>query len=403
MTFSLRRLGSPFVQVLCAIALGIVLGVADPALAVRMKPLGDLFVSLIRLLIGPIVFFTLASGMPAMGGIRQVGRVGIKALVYFELMSALALLAGLAGAWLLQPGAGFRLDGAPSSSAVPHQAQSLGAMLMQALAASRILQVPLLAIACGLVLALLGARGRRLAEGCGRIAGWLFMLVRLLMKAAPLAAFGAIAWTVGRHGLFAVTPLLKLVGALYLATIVFVMLVLGAVARAAGFRILGLIRYLKEDLMLVFGTSSSVTVMPALIDKMERAGCPASLAAIVVPAGYSFNLNGSNIYIALALVFLAQALGVELDAGRYLAIVAVAMVTSKSASGVAGSAFVALAATLAAVPAIPDASLAFIVGIERLLKCRPLANVIGNGVACLAIAAWEKTLDRDRLQACRLD
>lgn len=390
---------NPFLQVVCAIAIGIVLGVVDPALAVRMKPLGDIFIGLVKLMVGPIIFFTVAAGMAAMGNIRQIGRIGIKALVYFELLSALALMAGLAGAWLLQPGVGFHIDPAASAGTA---ARTLPATLAHALASSRILQVLVLAILCGIALALLGERGRRLASHCEHIAGWLFMLVRLAMKAAPPAAFGAIAYTVGQHGLVSVAPLLKLVGALYLATILFVVIVLGAIARAAGFRIFRFISYIKEELMIVFGTSSSVTAMPTLIEKLEHAGCPKTIVGVVVPAGYSFNLNGSNIYIALALVFLAQALGIALGLAQYLAIVAVAMVTSKGASGVAGSAFIALAATLAAMPAIPDSSLVFIVGIERLLKCRPLANVIGNGVACLAISAWDGRLDRGRLHACRL-
>jgi aerobic C4-dicarboxylate transport protein len=260
------------------------------------------------------------------------------------------------------------------------------------------LQLLLGALACGIGLALAGERARRVTGVVERVGAVLFVAVNFVLKAAPLAAFGAIAYTVGRYGLVSVAPLLKLLGALYVTTIVFVAVVLGMVARCSGFSLWRLIVYLRKELVLVVATASSVAAMPRLIDKLGQAGCPDALARVLVPTGYSFNLNGSSIYLTLALVFLAQACNVALAATDYAAILAIAMITSKGSSGIAGSAFVALGATLALVPAIPAGSLLFILGIERLLKCRSLGNIIGIGVACLAVAAWMGKLDRSALR-----
>ena len=393
---------NPFLQIACAIAAGTLLGTFDPAHAVQMKPLGDLFIGVVRLMVAPIVFFTVAASLASLDNIRQFSSIGVKVLVYFEALSALALLAGFATAALLAPGTGFHLpplpDAAlPGAAAVP----SLCEALMRALANSRVLQALVLALVCGIALA--GGRGVRAAGWCERLSGWLFRLFNLVLKAAPLATFGAISFAVGKHGLESVASLLELVGTVYAGSACFILLVLGPIARASGFRLLRFIAYIRDELMLVAGTSSSITAMPRLMEKLERAGCSKSVVSIVVPSGYSFNLNGSNIYLAAAIVFLAQALALPLAPGQLLGILAVAMITSKSASGVAGAAFVALAATLAAVPEIPESSLVFIVGIERLLKCRPLTNIIGNGVACLAIAAWSGTLDRAKLRATVMD
>ncbi len=389
----------PFWQMLCAIALGIAFGVAQPELAVRMKPLGDAFVSVIRLLVVPIIFFTVAPGIAAIGSMRQSGRVGIKALICFELLSILALCTGLAVALLMKPGAGIRLDPARlASGPSPGPLQTLAEAFMH----NPALQVLLLAMLCGIALALPGQRAAPWRAHCEQTGARLFRLVGLILKAAPLAAFGAIACTVGKHGLAAILPLLNLLGALYLASALFVLLVLGAVARLCRFELLRFIAYIRDELMIVIGTASSIAAMPMLMDKLERAGCARPVVGVVVPAGYSFNLNGSNVYIATALVFLAQAMHIALGPCDYLTVIVVALVTSKGASGVAGSAFIALAATLAAVPAIPAGSLLFIIGIERMLKCRSMTNLIGNGVACLAISAWDGTLDRDKLRACGL-
>lgn len=394
---------NPFLQIACAILAGALLGFLDPARAVQMKPLGSLYIAVVKLMVAPIVFFTVAASLSTLDNIRQLRSVGIKMLVYFEVLSALALLAGFAAAALLAPGAGFHVASAPGAE-LPAAASvhSLPQAVGHALAKSRVLQALALGVAVGLALALARERGARLTSWCERLSGGLFRLFRLVLKAAPIATFGAIAFTVGKHGLESVASLLELIGTLYVASACFIVIVLGAIARASGFRLLRFIAYIRDELMLVAGTASSMTAMPRLMEKLERAGCPKSIVGIVVPAGYSFNLNGSTIYIAASIVFLAQALGVTLGPGQLLGILAVAMVTSKSASGVAGAAFIALAATLAAVPDIPDSSLVFIVGIERLLKCRPLTNIIGNGVACLAISAWGGRLDRAKLRACAL-
>ncbi len=400
----LRRLRlNPFLQIACAIVAGAALGFADPVLAVGMKPLGSLFIGAVKLMVAPIVFFTVIGSLSTMDGIRQFSRIGIRMLVYFEVLSVLALAMGFAAAALLAPGIGFHIEAPPHAVLPGAAAATLPQALADALANSHVLQALLLALACGVALALARERGRRLSALCERLAARLFGLFGLVLKAAPLATFGAIAYTVGKHGLVSVASLLELLGTLYLASACFIVLVLGAIARLSGFRLLRFIAWIKDELMLVAGTSSSMTAMPRLMDKLKRAGCAPSVVGIVVPAGYSFNLNGSNIYIAAAIVFLAQALGVTLGPEQLLGILAVAMITSKSASGVAGAAFIALAATLAAIPQIPDSSLVFIVGIERLLKARPLTNIIGNGVACLAISAWSGKLDRGKLHAAALD
>jgi aerobic C4-dicarboxylate transport protein len=394
---------NPFLQIACAIAAGALLGFVDPAHAILMKPLGALFIGAVKLMVAPIVFFTVVTSLSTMDSIRQFGRIGIRMIAYFEVLSALALVAGFAAAALLAPGDGFRIDLPPRAALPGAAASSLPQALAHALAASHVLQALLLALVCGAALALARERGKRLASWCERLSARLFGLFSLVLKAAPVATFGAIAFTVGKHGLVSVASLLELLGTLYLASACFIVIVLGAIARLSGFRLLRFIAYIKDELMLVAGTSSSMTAMPRLMEKLRRAGCPASVVGIVVPAGYSFNLNGSNIYIAAAIMFLAQALGVTLGPEQLLGILAVAMITSKSASGVAGAAFIALAATLAAIPQIPDSSLVFIVGIERLLKARPLTNIIGNGVACMAISAWGNKLDRNMLRDCELE
>jgi aerobic C4-dicarboxylate transport protein len=399
-----RHRFNPFLQIACAIIAGALLGFVDPAHAIQMKSLGDAFIGAVKLMVAPIVFFTVVTSLSAMDNIRQFSRTGIRMIAYFEALSALALVTGFAAAALLAPGTGFRIASPPQASlsraaAAPALPQALG----HALANSHVLQALLLALVCGSALALARERGQWLSSWCERLSAWLFSLFSLVLKAAPVATFGAIAFTVGKYGLVSVASLLELLGTLYLASACFIVIVLGVIARLSGFRLLRFIAYIKDELMLAAGTSSSMTAMPRLMEKLQRAGCPKSVVGIVVPAGYSFNLNGSNIYIAASIVFLAQALGVTLGPAQLLGILAVAMITSKSASGVTGASFIVLAATLAAIPQIPESSLVFIVGIERLLKSRPLTNIIGNGVACLAISAWSEELDRDQLRDCALD
>jgi aerobic C4-dicarboxylate transport protein len=391
-----------FYQVTFAIVAGIILGYGDPAAALRMKPLGELFIQAIRFLVGPIIFCTVSVGIATMGDLRKLGSLGLKTGFYFEMMAALALLAGLLGAWIFQPGAGFQLDLAADARPVAlllpgAQTGSLLQILQSAFLHNGILQIVLCALAFGVLLAKAGARGQFLMHLCQRISDAIFRIVNLVLKLAPIAAFGAIAYTVGRHGLVSVAPLLKLLATLYLVTMIFVAVFLGVIARMAGFRLWQFIVYIREELTLVFGTASSFSAMPRLMEKLRLAGCTESVIGLVVPAGYSFNLSGSNIYLSLAIVFLAQASQIELTFAHYVAIFAVGMITSKGSSGVAGSAFIVLAATLAAVPAIPTSSLVFIFSIERLLKCRSLANLIANGVACIALSAWTKQLDSTQL------
>lgn len=400
----IRKLcASPFLQILLALACGVLLGVLDAPLAMAMQPLGTWFIGVVKVLVAPLIFFSVSGGIAAIGSLRQLAGIGMKTLLYFEALALLSLATGVGAALLLRPGVGLHLAAGLDHAAqhAPGQA-ALSDTVLVALLHGPLLQTLLLAIVCGLLLALAGVRAHALRQRCEQATGVLLRLLRLVLRAAPLAAFGAMAWSVGKYGVLSVAPLLQLVFALYLATALFVLLVLGALARAGGWSIMRFIVYIKEELLLVFGTASSITAMAQLMEKMARAGCPPAIAGLVIPAGYSFNLNGSNIYLGLALVFLAQAHDIALGPVQLLALVALAMVTSKGASGVAGSAFVALAATLAALPEIAPSSLLFIVGIERLLKCRPLANLVGNGVACLAIAAWHGQLDRDKLAACGL-
>jgi aerobic C4-dicarboxylate transport protein len=388
----------PSLQILCAIATGVVLGYWWPAEAQSLRPLATWFVEIIRMLVGPVMFCTVAIGIASLRGVRQIGRMGIRLLVYVEVCTLLALVAGLAGAWLFEPGLGVHL---PHSPAAP-MAVSLTATLSACIANNRIMQLLLAAMVCGMLLAWSGERGERVCGLLDWLGRRLFGVIRVVLKTAPLAALGAVAYAVGHYGLMSMTPLLKLVGAIYATTIVFVIVVLGAVARWCGFSLWRYLLWIGDQLVLVLGTASSMAAMPSLISRLEQAGCAPAVARVVVPVSYSFNLNGSCIYLTLALGFLAQAAHVELSLAQYGAILLVAMVTSKASSGIAGSAFLTLSATLAAVPEIPADSLLLIVSIERLLKCRPLANVVGNGMACMAVAAWMGELDPIRLREAGL-
>jgi aerobic C4-dicarboxylate transport protein len=393
------RFPGPIVQMLCALAAGLLLGWADPALAVRCKPASELFIAAINLLMAPIIFVTVASGISGMGSLRQFGRVGLHAFIYFEVMSVLSLGAGLAAGWLLQPGVEFPILGAAmtdGSIGAPSQA------VHRAFASSLLLQALLLAIGSGVLMAVAGRRAEKLTACLERISGWLLRLVRLLLAFAPLAAFSAIAYAAGRHGLNSVGSLASLLATLYLATAVFILVALGGVACLSGLSLLRFIVAIRDELLLVAATSSSVAAMPGLMRKLEKAGCDRAVVAAVVPASYSFNLNGSNVYLGIGLVFLAQLQQAPLPPGTQLAMLAVLMLTSKGASGVAGSSFMVLAASASMLPGVSDAGLALLLGVERLLKCRVLANLLGNGVACLAVCAWSRRLDHRALAAAGL-
>jgi aerobic C4-dicarboxylate transport protein len=393
-----------YVQVLFAIVVGVLLGIFEPALAASMKPLGDGFIKLIKMIIAPVIFCTVVAGIAGMQDMKKVGRVGGKALLYFEVVSTFALAIGLVVANLVKPGAGFNADPATldASSIAQYTAkahdQTTAGFLMNiipttfvdAFAKGEILQVLLIAILFGVALSMLGERGRPVAK--------LIDEVSHIMKLAPIGAFGAMAFTIGKFGIASLIPLAKLMGSFYLTCFLFVAVVLGVIAKYTGFSIFRFISYIKEELLIVLGTSSSESALPALMRKLEKLGCSKSVVGLVVPTGYSFNLDGTNIYMTMAALFVAQATNTELTLMQELTILFVAMLTSKGASGITGAGFITLAATLAVVPTIPVAGMALILGIDRFMsECRALTNFIGNGVATIVVSKWENELDHDRL------
>jgi aerobic C4-dicarboxylate transport protein len=401
-----------YVQVLFAIAIGVLLGHFWPATGVEMKPLGDAFIKLIKMIIGPIIFCTVVAGIAGMRDMKKVGRVGGKALLYFEVVSTFALLIGLAAAHLLKPGVGFNIDPttldtksisqfvskASGQSSVDFFMHIIPDTIYSAFANGDILQILMVSIFFGTALATIGDRAKIVYDLVDQISKVFFHIVYIITKVAPIGAFGAMAFTIGKYGVGALLPLLKLIGTFYLTAIIFVVVVLGTIARATGFNILRFIAYIKEELLIVLGTSSSEAALPHLMEKLERLGCSKSVVGLVVPTGYSFNLDGTNIYMTMAVLFIAQATGIELTLMQQLTILAVAMVTSKGASGVTGSGFITLAATLAVVPTIPVAGMVLILGIDRFMsECRALTNIVGNGVATVVVSAWERELDRTRL------
>jgi len=403
-----------YVQVLVAILIGALLGHFAPALGVALKPLGDGFIKLVKMIIAPVIFLTIVTGIAGMRELGTVGRVVAKAFAYFLFFSTLALAVGLIVANLLRPGAGLHIDPATLDAAKvadyaahAHDTTVTGFLLAiipttlpGALVGGDILQTLLVAVLFGVALALIGERGAPLLAVLESAGQAVFRLVAILMKAAPVGAFGAIAFTVGQYGVGVLANLAGLVATFYLTSIIFVLVVLGATARLAGFSILALIRYLKDELLLVLGTSSSEAALPSLMEKMERAGCRKTIVGLVVPTGYSFNLDGTNIYMTLAALFIAQATDVHLSMGQQILLLLVAMLSSKGAAGVTGSGFITLAATLSIVPSVPVAGMALILGVDRFMsECRSLTNFVGNAVATIVVSAWEKGLDRDRLAA----
>ena len=403
-----------YVQVLAAILLGLIIGHFWSDWGVALKPLGDGFIKLVKMIIAPVIFLTLVTGIAGMRELASVGRVAGKALAYFLFFSTLALIVGLIVANVVQPGAGMNIDPATLDSGEiatfsekAHETSITGFLLdiipttlVSAMTEGSILQVLFVAILFGIALSLVGEIGAPVLDMLERLSIVVFRLVGILMRAAPIGAFGAIAFTIGRYGIDSVVNLGALVATFYLTSLLFVLVVLGAVARLSGFSILRLIRYLKAELLLVLGTSSSEAALPALIDKMERAGCKRSVVGLVVPTGYSFNLDGTNIYMTLAALFIAQACNVELPIGDQIALLLIAMISSKGAAGVTGAGFITLAATLSIVPSVPVAGMALILGIDRFMsECRSLTNFIGNAVATVVIARWDNALDREQLAA----
>ncbi|MBZ9936550.1 dicarboxylate/amino acid:cation symporter [Mesorhizobium sp. BR1-1-16] len=403
-----------YVQVLTAIALGIAVGHFYPELGTSLKPLGDAFIKLVKMIIAPVIFLTVTTGIAAMHDLRKVGRVVGKAMAYFITFSTLALAIGLIVANVVQPGSGFNVDPASLDPAAvqsftekAHDQTIVGFLMniipttmADALSSGDILQVLFIAVLFGIALAMVGEAGEPVTRFLTALTVPIFRLVAILMKAAPIGAFGAMAFTIGKYGIGSVVNLAFLVGTFYLTSILFVLVVLGAVARYNGFSILKLIRYLKEELLLVLGTSSSEAALPSLMEKMERAGAKRSVVGLVVPTGYSFNLDGTNIYMTLAALFIAQATNTHLSLEQQVLLLLVAMLSSKGAAGITGAGFITLAATLSVVPSVPVAGMALILGVDRFMsECRALTNFIGNAVATLVVARWEGELDVTKMKA----
>jgi aerobic C4-dicarboxylate transport protein len=402
-----------YVQVLAAILAGVLLGHFYPDVGAQMKPFGDAFIKLIKMLIAPIIFCTVVHGIASMEDMKKVGRVGIKALVYFEAMTTVALVIGLVVVNLWRPGAGMDVDPATldtrgiatytaragQQSTVDFLMHVIPNTVVGAFAEGEILQVLLIAVLFAFALQALGQYGKPLLHGIDITAHVFFKIVGFIMKLAPIGAFGAMAFTIGRYGLGTLVSLGSLMAAFYATCLIFVLGVLGVTAWLAGFSILKFIRYIKEELLIVLGTSSSETVLPRMLAKLENLGCEKSVVGLVIPTGYSFNLDGTCIYLTMAAVFLAQATSTELSLGQELGLIGILLLTSKGAAGVTGSGFIVLAATLSSLGTVPVASIALILGVDRFMsEARALTNLIGNGVATVVVAKWEGALDQGRLR-----
>jgi aerobic C4-dicarboxylate transport protein len=403
-----------YVQVLIAIVAGVLLGHFLPGAGQALKPLGDGFIKLVKMIIAPVIFLTIVTGIAGMRDLAKVGRVAGKAFAYFLAFSTLALIVGLVVGNVVRPGAGLDIDpatldaGAVSGYAAKARESSLAEFLLNiipdtivsSMTSGSILQTLFVAILFGIALAMVGPRGDRILNALEDLSTIFFRLVSIVMRAAPVGAFGAMAFTIGAYGIGTLANLAGLVATFYLTSLLFVIVVLGAVARLAGFSIFRLLGYLKAELLLVLGTSSSESALPSLIEKMERAGCPKSIVGLVVPTGYSFNLDGTNIYMTLAALFIAQATGTDLSLGEQVLLLSVAMLSSKGAAGVTGAGFITLAATLSIVPSVPIAGMALILGVDRFMsECRSLTNFIGNAVATIVVSRWEGAFDKAQFDA----
>ncbi|WP_019905569.1 dicarboxylate/amino acid:cation symporter [Methylobacterium sp. 77] len=404
-----------YIQVLIAIGLGILLGYLHPEWGKSVKWMGDAFIALIKMMIAPIIFCTIVHGIASIGDLKKVGRVGLKALVYFEVVSTIALLIGVLVGEVVKPGAGFnadvsKLDGksvekyakmAADDSVTGHIMALIPKSFFDAFATGDLLQVLLISILTGVVVTGMGKRGEAITHAIDSMGQIFFRIIGLVVKLAPIGAFGAMAFTIGQYGIGKVVDLAWLVGTFYVTAFLFVVLVLGGIARVAGFSIFKFLAYIKDELLIVLGTSSSETVLPHMMTKMRRLGASDSVVGLVIPTGYSFNLDGTNIYMTLASLFLAQAVGADLSFGQYATIILVAMLTSKGASGVTGAGFITLAATLSAIPnnPVPVAAMTLILGVDKFMsECRALTNLIGNGVATVVVSRWEGELDLDKLK-----
>ena len=402
-----------YLQVLIAVVIGSLIGRFFPKTGMALKPLGDAFVSLIRMMIAPVIFCVIVQGIASMSDLKKVGKVGVKTLVYFEVVSTLALMIGIVVALLIHPGAGLNIDPAtldPKAAAVyvgraketgfiPFLLGFIPRTFVGALAEGEVPQVLLISILTGLAIARMGEWGKRALDAIEIANKVVFGIVRIVVRAAPLGALGGMAFTVGSYGVASLTNLLKLMGTFYLSSVVFVLFVLGAIAYMAGFSIFRFLAYIKDELLIVLGTSSSETVLPDMMRKLEGLGASRSVVGLVFPTGYVFNTDGTNIYLTLAALFLAQATNTHLSWGQITGVLLFALVASKGGSGVTGTGFVTLAAILAAVPSIPVQSLALLVGIEKFMsECRALTNVVGNGVATLVVSRWQGELDVEKMR-----
>lgn len=409
-----RFYSSLYVQVLFAIVVGVVFGFVAPDQAAAMKPLGDGFIKLVKMMIAPIVFTTVVVGIAHMGAVKDVGRIGLRALVYFEVVSTLALIIGLVVVTVLEPGVGVGFDPATadvsSVSSYTTASQHLSTTdfllnvipdtIVGAFARGEVLQVLLFSVLFGLALLRLGPRVERFVEILAMTSEALFDVVALIMRLAPVGAFGAMAFTVGRYGVGSLLALGKLMASVYLTCAFFIFVVLGLIAAATGFSLIKFLRYIGEEILIVLGTSSSESALPRLMAKLEHLGCAKPVVGLVVPTGYSFNLDGTSIYMTMAAIFVAQASGVQLTLGQELGILGVLLLTSKGAAAVTGSGFVTLAATLAAFPAIPVAGLTLLLGVDRFMsEARAITNLIGNAVATMVISRWDGALDLQRARA----
>ncbi|MBN6044730.1 C4-dicarboxylate transporter DctA [Citrobacter sp. ku-bf4] len=402
-----------YFQVIVGIVIGVSLGYFFPDLAVKMKPLGDGFIKLIAMIIGPIIFCTVVTGIAGMRDMKELGRVGGKALIYFAVMSIVALIIGLIGGHVIQPGAGFNVElSTLDTSAISKYTESakevnvvtfvmgiIPSTFVSAFSSGNVLAILMVSILFGYSLSAIGEKGRpvfQFVESASRV---FFHNVHLISKLSSIGAFGAIAYTIGAYGLASLIPLVKMVFGFYLLLIVFVVVVYGAVASVCRFSLFAYLRYIKEELLIILGTGSSSVVLPHLMEKVERMGCPKPVVALVIPSGYSFNLNGTNLYMTMAILFIAQATNTELSFSSQMILILVAMLTSKGAAGVTGAAFVMLTSTLIVLPVVPVAGMVLILGIHRFVGTGlAIVNLIGNGIAAIAVSAWDGVLDKEQMR-----
>jgi len=397
------------VQVLVAISLGVLLGAVAPDWGKAMKPVGETFINLVKMVIAPIIFLTIVSGIASMQDIRKVGRVGGKAMLYFEIVSTLALAIGLVVVNITRPGAGIDVSYATGADLSKYTASgtqlgfvdivthAVPSSIIGAFANGEILQIVFFSVLFGLALLKVGDAGRSILSGLEKISAVFFRLTAMIMKVAPIGAFGAMAYTIGSFGLSALLPLGRLMADVYLTMAVFIFVVLNIIARLSSFSLWKLLRYIKDEILIVLGTSSSEAALPRMLAKMERFGCERSVVGLVIPAGYSFNLDGTSIYLSMAAIFIAQAYGIHLSVGQQLSLLLVLMVTSKGAAGVTGSGFIVLAGTLAATHVVPVEGMALLLGVDRFMsEARAITNVIGNAVATVVVAKSENAFNEEK-------